>query len=201
MRKLVLYIHGKGGSGEEATHYRPLFPDRDVIGLDYAAVTPWEAKAEFPTLFDSACRGYDDVTLIGNSIGAYFAMCSLAEKNIQRALFISPVADMEKLITDMMLWAGVTEAQLRERGEIPTDFGETLSWEYLTYVRAHPISWDIPTHILYGGKDDLTSYETVSAFARKQNAALTVMEDGGHWFHTEGEMRFLDAWVRRSCGL
>ena len=42
----VLYIHGKGGSASEAEHYKVLFPDQDVIGLDYKTSTPWEAGKE-----------------------------------------------------------------------------------------------------------------------------------------------------------
>ena len=40
----VLYIHGKGGNAAEAEHYRSLLPDAEVIGFDYSAQTPWEAK-------------------------------------------------------------------------------------------------------------------------------------------------------------
>ena len=90
----------------------------------------------------------------------------------------------------------VSENELSERGEIETDFGETLSWEYLCYVREHPIKWHIPTEILYGGKDNLTSLETVTAFAERTGAGLTVMPDGEHWFHTEEQMRFLTEWLR-----
>ena len=81
---MILYIHGKGGSAGEAEHYRALFPGENVLGLDYSAQTPWEAKAEFPALFDSVCGENADVTLIANSIGAYYAMCSLPEKQIAR---------------------------------------------------------------------------------------------------------------------
>ena len=49
-------------------------------------------------------------------------------------IHISPVVDMEKLILALMQQAGVTEEQLRAAGEIPTDFGETLSWPYLCWV-------------------------------------------------------------------
>lgn len=38
-------------------------------------------------------------------------------------------------------------------------------------------------------------YETMSSFAKKHNARLTVMENGEHWFHTEVQMKFLDEWV------
>ena len=198
MQRVIIYIHGKGGSAEEANHYRPLFPGSDVVGLDYTSQNPWDAQDEFPRLFDSYSKGYDEVILIANSIGAFFAMCALAEKNIIKALFISPIVNMEKLIADMMLWANVTADELKSKKEIPTAFGETLSWEYLDYVRKHPIKWNIPTCILYGGKDHLTSRETISEFAEKQGADLTVMEDGEHWFHTNAQMQFLDDWIRRS---
>ena len=95
----------------------------------------------------------------------------------------------------MMMWAGVSEEELAEKLEIPTEFGETLSWNYLTYVRTHTISWHVPTRILYGEHDNLTSMETISAFAEKIGAELTVMPEGEHWFHTEEQMRFLDRWI------
>lgn len=195
MRKAVLYIHGKGVNAGEAAHYRPLFPDCDVIGLDYSAQTPWEAKEEFPELFRGLCRGYDSVSVIANSIGAFFTMSALADQRIERAFFISPVVNMEKLILDMMSWANVSEEELRARKEIETAFGETLSWEYLCYVREHPAAWTVPTHILYGDKDNLTTLETVSAFAKQTGATLTVMKDGEHWFHTPEQMAFLDEWI------
>ena len=198
MRRIIIYIHGKGGNAEEANHYRSLFSESDVVGFDYTSQNPWDAKNEFPGLFDSCSKAYDEVILIANSIGAFFAMSALAEKGISRALFISPIVNMEKLIADMMLWANVTEDELQSKKEITTAFGETLSWEYLCYVRKHPIKWSIPTCILYGGKDHLTSRETISEFAEKQGADLTVMEDGEHWFHTNAQMHFLDDWIRRS---
>ena len=116
---------------------------------------------------------------------------------LHKAYFISPIVDMEKLIGDMMQWANVTETELKSKGVIHTEFGEDLSWDYLCYVREHPIQWRVPTSILYGSKDNLTSLETVRAFAEQHNAALIVMEGGEHWFHTEDQMHFLDEWIRK----
>ena len=195
MRRLIIYVHGKGGSAEEAKHYQPLFAESDVIGFDYHAQTPWEAKSEFPRFFDLHSKGYDSVILIANSIGAFFSMNALGEKNIAQAMFFSPIVNMERLITDMMMWSNVTEKELQSKQKIPTEFGETLSWEYLCYVRKHPIEWSVPTCILYGGKDHLTNRETVSEFAHRIGADLTVMEDGENWFHTEEQMKVLDHWV------
>ena len=198
MKRLVIYVHGKGGSADEAKHYQSLFADSDVIDLDYKSQNPWEAKNEFSELYDLHSRGYDSVILMANSIGAFFSMSALADKKIEQALFISPIVNMEKLITDMMMWANVNEEELQIRKKIPTDFGETLSWEYLCYVREHPIRWHIPTSILYGGKDNLTSRETISEFANQISSPLTVMEDGEHWFHTEEQIKFLDDWIENS---
>ena len=187
----------KGGSAEEAEYYRSLFPDCDVIGFDYKSQAPWDAAEEFPKLFDAACEKYESVVLVANSIGAYFAMNALWDKPIEKAYFISPVVDMPRLITDMMTWVNVTEDELREKREIETTFGETLSWDYLCYAREHLIYWPVPTHILYGEKDNLTSLQTMSTFAEQIHATLTVMPGGEHWFHTKEQMAYLDQWIKQ----
>jgi len=196
MKNAVLYIHGKGGSAAECEHYRPLFPDFEVIGLGYQTFTPWETGAEIHTAVKELKEEYESIVLIANSIGAFFSMNAGIDTMIERAFFISPIVDMEKLICDMIQWANVTEEELRSKGVISTGFVEDLSWDYLCYVRSHPIRWEVPTRILYGGNDNLTNYETVHAFAERHNAALTVMEGGEHWFHTEMQMQFLDNWIR-----
>ena len=195
MKPLVIYVHGKGGNADEALHYKGLFPDADVLGFDYKAETPWDAKKEFPAYFDSVSAGYGEVTLVANSIGAFFSMNALANKPVKQAYFISPMVNLEKLICNMMAWAGVSEEELCEKKTVPTNFGETLSWEYLCYVRENPIEWRVPTRILYGSNDNLTSLETMREFARKIGAPLTVMDGGEHWFHTAEQMAFLDKWM------
>lgn len=196
MKKLVVYIHGKGGNEEEADHYKELFPEQEVVGLDYESQTPWDAIKEFGNIFDSIQKEYDSVVLVANSIGAFFAMNALSGFRIEKAYFISPIVNMEKLITDMMQWAGVTETELMEKGTIETSFGESLSWEYLVWLRKHPASWSVPTSVLYGSKDNLQSLDTIKAFAKECGADLTVMQNGEHWFHTQEQMDFLDEWIK-----
>ena len=195
MSTAVVYVHGKDGLVQEAEHFKTLFPDCEVIGFDYMAENPWEAVPEFSTYFARLFPQYDSIILIANSLGAYFSMESGIAPMIRKAFFISPIVDMEKLIQNMMSWKGVTEEELREQGVIPNEYGDDLSWEYLSYVREHPVDWDVPTEILYGDQDNLTSLETMTGFAEKHHAGLTVMQDGEHWFHTEEQMRFLDEWV------
>jgi len=191
----VLYIHGKNGSAAEAEHYRPLFPDCEVVGLDYRGATPWEVGPEIAAAAAKLKNGCGELILIANSIGAFFAMNAGIETLVQRAFFISPIVDMEKLINGMMKQASVTEDELKRRRTVPTGLGEDLSWDYLCYVREHPLRWSVPTEILYGRNDCLTSYETVAAFADAHNIRLTVMEDGEHWFHTPEQILFLDRWI------
>ena len=168
----VVYIHGKDGSAAESKHYKPLFPDCEVLGLDYQTFTPWETGKEIHEALEELKTRYDNIILIANSIGAYFSMNAGINGLVQKAYFISPVVDMEKLN------------------------GYELSSDYLSYIRSHPIVWDVPTHILYGSNDNLTSFETMSDFAKKHHASLTVMENGEHWFHTNEQMQFLDNWIK-----
>ena len=102
-------------------------------------------------------------------------MCVLAGRGIAVAYFISPIVDMKRIE------------------------GVTLDEEHLRYVRQHPTSdWRVPTHILYGENDNLTSLATISDFARRTGASLEVMSGGEHWFHTPEQMAFLDGWIQRT---
>lgn len=194
--KAALYIHGKNGDYLEAGQYKKNCPGFDMIGIDYRADLPWMACDQIQAAYDRIRGRYDRLYVIANSVGAYFTMVSLWDRDVERALFISPVLDMEQLIRDMMGRAGISEAELREKKEIRIGFGETLSREYLRFVREHPITWDIPTEILYGGDDDLVPRRTVDRFVRNHKAGLTVMERGAHWFHTDEQIAFLNDWMR-----
>ena len=197
MKNAVIYIHGKGGNSVEAEHYKKFFSDEyKIIGFDYKSEFPWDAKIEFSKFFDSIVSEYDDIYLIANSLGAYYSMLALSDKKIKKAMFISPVVDMEKIILNMMKMSNVSEEELYNKKEIATSFGETLSWDYLTFARKNPIEWNVPTYILYGEKDDLTSYETILNFTNKSKANLTIMKGGEHWFHTDEQMEFLDNWIK-----
>ena len=113
MNGAIVYVHGRGGSPKEVDRYRQLFRHAyDVIGFDYASAYPWEAQFEFPAYFSSLHSRYSKVLLIAQSIGAYFSLVSLSEMPIEKAMIISPIVDMEKLILAMMERAGVTEDEL-----------------------------------------------------------------------------------------
>ena len=196
MKNAVIYIHGKYGTAEEAEHYKKIFNKADIIGFEYTSEYPGDFQKELSIFIDNIYTKYKKISIIANSIGAYFIMVSLTNKHIEKAFFISPIVDMEKLITDMMVSENITEEELYKKKEIKTSFGEILSWDYLTFARKNPIEWNIPTYILYGENDDLTSYETILNFTNKSKANLTIMKGGEHWFHTDEQIEFLNNWIK-----
>ena len=195
--KKILYVHGMGGSAAEAEQYGSIL-GREVIGLDYNDYRPWITKETVLEKYRELKGAGAEIEVIANSIGAWFTMLALGQEEVSRASFISPMVDMVKFITDMMAREGVSEEELREKGEIPTKFGQPLSWEYLTFVREHPLTWNVPTAVLYGSQDHLVSRETIWAFTEAHAMKLTVMEGGEHWFHTPEQMAFLTQWLKEN---
>jgi alpha-beta hydrolase superfamily lysophospholipase len=207
-RKVYLYVHGKMGCKEEALPFAELAcpAGYQVLAVDLPEhgerrgssekLLPWVAAPELEAVYFYAAERWKNVSLRATSIGAWFSMLALQEKPLRSALLLSPVVDMEDLITNMMQWANVSEAQLKEAGEISTDFDETLSWQYLCWVREHPYRWKVPTQVLYGAKDNLTSRSVLEQFKQRTGAHLTIMVEGEHWFHTELQLAVLQEWER-----
>ena len=84
------------------------------------------------------------------------------------------------------------------RENIPTEVGETLSWQDYQYALSHSTAdWPGRTDILYAGKDNLTPRKTVEVFAARPKRTLTVMEEGEHWFHTPEQLAVLERWTIR----
>ncbi len=207
--KVCLYIHGQGGNKEEATCFSEIvyssgwqvlsldLPEHGDRKSDETLFTPWQVIPELRKVMKYAELRWQEIALYANSIGAWFCLLGLTDRPLKHALFVSPVLDMNRLIENMMKCAGIIESRLEEERVIPTAFGQTLSWEYLLYVREHPVvNWNVPTSILYAGKDQLTERFIVNDFVERFNCELTVMEDGEHWFHTPEQLGILIQWVK-----
>lgn len=205
--RLYLFVHGKCGCKEEGEAFAEIvFPKGwQVLAIDLPkhgerqgsepGFDPWHVVPELRSMLLYARQGWGHIALRTTSIGAWFSMQAFAEEKFEKALFVSPVLDMEKLIRNMMFWAEVDEKRLEQEGEIPIDFGETLSWRYLQYAREHPVTnWNTNTAILYAGTDNLTDRATVDELVRRFGYGLTVMEDGEHWFHTPEQLAALRNW-------
>ena len=205
-RRVYLYVHGKNGCKEEAERFANIACARgwQVLAIDLPEhgarrnspekLVPWVVIPELQAVYARMQPVWPHIRLYGVSIGAWFAMQALQTEKLEKALFVSPVVDMETLITNMMQGTNVTEAQLQAAGKIPTSFGETLSWPYLCWVREHPLQWHTPTQVLYGDKDALTSRAVMERFRQESGARLTIMEGGEHWFHTPLQLAVMQSW-------
>lgn len=207
--RLYLFVHGKCGCKEEGGAFAEIVCREgwQVLAIDLPehgerqggepGFDPWHVVPELQSALVYARQRWEHIALRATSIGAWFAMQAFVEEPLERALFVSPVLDMEKLIRNMMLWTSVDEARLEQEGEISTGFGETLSWRYLQYAKEHPVTaWHTDTTILYPGKDNLTDRTTVDEFVHRFGCKLTVMEDGEHWFHTPEQLAVLKTWEK-----
>ena len=206
--KLCLYVHGRQSCKEEAEKLAPLLEPYGYQILSFDLPEHGErkdGKTEFSVqncvydlqfLWNSIMENYDTISLYACSIGAYFSLVAYKKIHFDKCLIVSPILDMERLILNMMKWAGVTHEKLQAEKEIKTSFGETLSWEYYQYVINHPVHiWDSKTFKLYGRNDRLTEKSVLDIFREKHDCSVRIMEKGEHYFHTREQMQFLTEWV------
>ena len=205
--RVYLFVHGKCGCKEEAVAFAEVVCPQgyQVLSIDLPehgsrkgetnAFDPWHVVPELEALLAYAKAHWSRIALRANSIGAWFSMLAFQDELLEKSLFVSPVLDMAALIRQMMEWADVTEDELESQETIATNFGETLSWQYFQFAKAHPIDhWACPTAILYAGQDHITPRQIVDGFVERFLCDLTVMEDGEHWFHTPEQLAVLRRW-------
>ena len=139
---------------------------------------------------------YEQVSLFACSMGAYFSLLAYRDELLDQTILLSPVADMKRIIDNLMMYAQVTKEQLEQQKEITTPF-KTLYWDYYQYVVEHPVVWNKKTALLYGAKDFLCEYSYVKAFADHAQADMTVFDEGEHFFHTEEQIAFYRDWLTK----
>lgn len=206
--KVYIYVHGKSGYKEDAEAFAKIvsgqgfqvlsfdLPEHGERKNDAAKLVPWEAVPEFHSILFYAKQHWQMVSLYASSIGAYFSLLAFSNESFKQCLFVSPILDMTALIEKMMCWANVSEERLKAEKKIPTDFGETLSWEYYTYAKNNPVTaLKSKTAILYAGHDNMTDRATVTAFTDKFKCSLQIHEKGEHWFHTKDQLTVWRDWV------
>ncbi len=210
--KVMLFLHGKHGCKEEAISLAELFLEAgwDVLALDLPEhgdradkadkkdCLPWVVIPEWKEAVRWLEERYrpENIGLYAVSISAWFVMRTFRERIFDRALFVSPIVDMRRVIEDMMDRAGVTASDLGWKQRIPTTEGETLIWDYYAYAAYQPINcWNTPTYILRGTGDALQDDGVIGRFAGKFHADVTTIP-GEHWLHTTDEVATLRLWLR-----
>lgn len=206
--KVYLCVHGKMSSKESAGEVAKIAEEKgyQTISFDLpqhgervnenARCDIWNGKHDLAVVGDYVFANWKEVSLYACSLGAYFSLNAYHACNIKKCLFQSPILDMEYLIKQMMTWFGVSEERLAQEKEVDTPI-DIMTWDYYQYVKAHSIQkWDIPTSILFGGKDNLQSLEVVKKFAGKFDCVLTVAENSEHSFMGEGDGQIVVQWLR-----
>ena len=204
--KIYIHVHGKMSRKEYAERFAEIAGSKGWQTLsfdlpehgertDTSKCDVWNGIHDLNAIADYAFAGWDNCALFACSLGAYFSLNAYTDRPFEKCLFQSPILDMEWLVKHMMLWSNVTEKQLEEKGEISTDI-DTLRWDYYRYILSHPITrWELPTAILYGGRDSLQPIEAIRNFADKFGAILTVSENSEHPFMAEKDIEIVDKWL------
>ena len=206
--KVYLCVHGKMSSKESVAGLAAIAQEKGYQTLSFDLPQHGERKGEsnrcdiWNGMHDLAVVGeyvfahWKKVHLYACSLGAFFCLHTYSKYGIKKCLFQSPILDMEYLIEQMMQWFDVSEEQLRQEQEVDTPI-DVLSWKYWQYVKQHPVcSWDIPTCILYGGKDNLQSRQVTNNFVERFGCKLTVSECSEHPFMKEEDILIVEQWLR-----
>ena len=198
IKRVAIYIHGLHGSADEASDYAFLKDRYDVVGLDYQDGNPWELKDAIQKGFKKLSKGYDEVIIIANSIGAFYAYEYLSDFKIDRAFFISPIVSMFQTIIDIMSIYDVEDKELREKKFITLPDGTVLSYDFYQHVSDDEDHWEVPTDILYGAYDGEVYTGSMLEFLENHPLArLTVKSDSEHYFVSEEEKEFIKDWINR----
>lgn len=151
---------------------------------------------DLKTIIEYAKKNYNEINLWACSIGAYFSLLAYKNEKINRCLFLSPVVNMEMVIDNLMLLSNVTVADLEEKLEIKTRFGQILYWDYYLYVKNNKITnWDKDTYILYGDNDNIQDINTIKKFSTSFKCNLLLLNGGEHYFHTEEQLNYYIKWL------
>ena len=198
-KRVAIYIHGLNGSAKEAKDYKFLQDKYDVVGLDYQDGKPWELKDAIQNEFKKLSKGYDEVVVIANSIGAFYACEYLSEYKIKQAFFISPIVSMFQNIVDIMAMYGIKDKELQKNKFMELDDGTVLSFDFYQHVSNDEDKWNVPTEILYGAYDEVVYTGSMMEFLENHpNSRLTVLSDAEHYLYTPEEKKFIKNWIKNN---
>lgn len=208
--RVWLCVHGKMSSKDafaelaaiaETKGYQTLSFDLPQHGErtgEAARCDIWNGIRDLTMVADYVFSRWEEGNLYACSLGAYFSLHTYNRYPFRKCLFQSPILDMEYLLRQMMLWFDVTEERLEREKEIDTPI-DLLRWDYYQYILAHPTRhWDIPTSILYGGKDDLQTLEIIEGFAEHFGASVQVSPDSAHPFMAPSDGCIVSSWLQKN---
>lgn len=208
--KVYLCVHGKMSSKESAEGiakiavrkgYQTISFDLPQHGERMQGAERcdiWNGVRDLAIVAEYVFDRWKEVNLYACSLGAFFSLHAYSACAFRKALFQSPIVDMEYLIGQMMCWFDISPARLEREQEIDTPI-DILSWKYWQYVKAHSIcSWSIPTSILFAGKDELQSRQVMERFSKQFGCQLEIAEHSQHPFMEEADVPIVNSWLAKN---
>lgn len=205
--KAYIYVHGKMSDKESAETFARIAENKGYQTISFDLPEHGERKSEnyrcdiwngisdLHQISSYTFANWKSVSLFACSLGAYFSLQAYKDITFEKCFFLSPIVNMEYLTQNMFLWFHITEEMLYTKREIPTPI-DTLSWDYYQYVKKNPVtSWNNPTYILYGGKDNLQSLQVIENFAKSNPVSLTISEQSEHSFMGDGDDEVIKNWL------
>ena len=196
--KAYIYVHGQYGSSEEAYFYKDYLEEEEVIGFSYLDdESPYLIKERLRSLFDELKKSYDEVNVIANSIGCYYAYVSLFDKEVNKTMFISPFVHLEKYIDMVMTKFNISLLKLEEEKHIVLEGYEPLEYIFYKFVKENKVKYEKKSNVIYGLEDSLVSYDNIDSFVKENDVILTTVEKGKHFFKDDFEIKALKEWLRK----
>ncbi|MBU1667704.1 esterase [bacterium] len=177
---MIIYIHGFGSSGlgGKANQMREYFKSKGIPFI--APSLSYVPELAISTL-EELINSYNDVTLIGSSLGGYYSIY-LAEKYKLKAVLINPAVQSAKTL----------KRAVDLTGYAPNFYdGSSFGWnashlEMLQKYAVDEVTSDDYLLLLQTG-DDVLDYREATA---KIPQAITIIEEGGTHPFEEIERHF-----------
>lgn len=210
--EVYVYVHGRHSSKEDALCVAEVATKKGLQVISFDFPEHGDRKAdnskrfviencvnELKEIIKYVNKRWEKINLFASSIGAYFSLVAYFSIEFNKTLFISPVLDLEQVINDMMICCNVDIDKLEQEKEIDTPMGETLSWEYLQYVKRNKLNkWRGTIKIIIGDNDELTCIEIVRSFKKNFICEVEFIENGKHYNHSEEQNRQIINWIQKN---
>ena len=177
---MILYIHGFGSSGEgvKASLFREYFKSQNIPFV--APSLSYVPELAMDTL-EELIASYDDVKLIGSSLGGYYALY-LAQKYGLKTVLINPAMYSAKTLRHVMDKQGYT---LNYYDHSHFEWRES----HIEMLKKYEINTEPQSCLLLLQKgDDVLNYE--DALKKLPHAKVVLEEGGTHSF--EGIERYFE---------
>ena len=169
---MILYIHGFGSSGEggKASLFRDYFASQ---GMPFIAPSLSYVPALAMGTLEELIGSYDEVTLIGSSLGGYYSLY-LAEKYGLNAVLINPAVASAKTLQRAVDLEGNAKNYYD---------GSSFEWNsgHLDMLASFETVENSASYLLLLQKgDDVLDYK--DALDKLPHARLVLEEEGSHTF-------------------